>query len=130
MVKKAACGDLFTLFLSTSGEVFGCGSSTYVGNPMPGKSRTLSNQTVAPHLAVRLEPLVGSYISDIVAGSAHALALTASGEVYTWGSNVHCELGYESSSVNSGDSLFSGEFISVPTVVIIVVMCTSNSPYL
>ena len=32
LIKNIACGDLFTVFLSTSGEVFVCGAGLYMGS--------------------------------------------------------------------------------------------------
>jgi ubiquitin-protein ligase E3 A len=91
IVTKVACGDLFSLFLTTTSEIYGCGSASFLGNTL-NSSRLIITQ------AERVESLVGSNIMDITAGSSHALALTASGELYGWGSNRHCELGVEQSS--------------------------------
>lgn len=88
VIKKAVCGDLFTLFLTTSGEVYGCGSASYIGNPLPTAG------AVNISAAQRVESLVGTNVTDIAAGSLHAMALTHGGDVYSWGSNVHFELGY------------------------------------
>jgi len=91
IVTKATCGDLFTLFLTTSGEVYGCGSAAYVGQSTPG-APTPSDAVICP--AKRVEALIGSHISEICAGAAHCLAVTTSGDLYTWGSNSHYQLGY------------------------------------
>ncbi|RYH29664.1 hypothetical protein EON65_07765 [archaeon] len=88
IITKVACGDLFSLFLLTSGEVFGCGSATFLGNPYR------PNQLIVSQ-AERVETLVSSNIIDIAAGSAHALALSSSGELYGWGTNTHYQLGHE-----------------------------------
>lgn len=96
IITKVACGDLFSLFLLTSGEVFGCGSAAFLGNAL---KPTNVNQ------AERVEALVGSNIVDIAAGSAHALALTSTGGLYGWGSNSQYELGFESTAVDKHEQL-------------------------
>lgn len=88
VIRKAVCGDLYTLFLTTSGEVYGCGSASYVGNPLP------AGGAVNISAAQRVESLVGSNVTDVAAGSLHAMVLTRAGEVFSWGSNLHFELGY------------------------------------
>jgi alpha-tubulin suppressor-like RCC1 family protein len=97
IITKVACGDLFSLFLTTSGEVFGCGSASFLGN-LPNSNRLIASQ------AERVEALVGTNIVDVVAGSSHALALSTSGELYGWGSNRHFELGIEQPSNTNAQS--------------------------
>lgn len=87
IVTKVSCGDLFTLFLTTTGEVYGCGAASYLGRTQP------QQQIVSQ--AERVEAFVGSNVIDITAGAAHSLALVASGELYGWGSNSHYQLGFE-----------------------------------
>ena len=101
IITKVACGDLFSLFLTTSGEVFGCGSASFLGN-------NLNSNRLLVHQAERIEAFVGANIIDITAGSAHALALSTSGELYGWGSNRHYELGLaqSDSKAKSEDSQF------------------------
>jgi ubiquitin-protein ligase E3 A len=103
IVTKVACGDLFSLFLTTTSEIYGCGSASFLGNTM-NSSRLIITQ------AERVESLVGSNIIDLTAGSSHALALTASGELYGWGSNRHCELGIEQTSTASKSNDASSSF--------------------
>jgi alpha-tubulin suppressor-like RCC1 family protein len=95
LIKKAACGDLFSLFLTTSGEVYGCGSAAYLGNSQTGK-----NGEEIVRVAQRIEALTGSHVVEIVASTGHALVLTGSGEVYGWGDNVQYQLGYVSRSAD------------------------------
>lgn len=100
IITKVACGDLFSLFLLTSGEVFGCGSATFLGNPHRPSQQIISQ-------AERVETLVSSNIIDIAAGSSHALALSSSGELYGWGTNTHFQLGHETSQQQSGSPTLS-----------------------
>ncbi|PAA46928.1 hypothetical protein BOX15_Mlig003223g3, partial [Macrostomum lignano] len=45
-------------------------------------------------LAVQLDALCGCRVVELASGSGpHLLALTDSGDLYTWGSNSHCQLG-------------------------------------
>ena len=90
IIRKVACGDLFSLLLSTAGEVFGCGSASYLGNVvLPGRQLVVE--------AERVEALVGVNVRDIAAGGAHCLALCGTGlSLYAWGSNRHCALGVDS----------------------------------
>ena len=83
IITKAVCGDYFSLFLTTKGEVYACGLGSNLGNPKD------TNCSVGE----RVERLVGSNIMNIAAGSSHSLALTSSGELYAWGSNHHGECG-------------------------------------
>jgi len=103
VVKKVACGDLFTLFLSTTGEVYGCGSSIYLGNKTAvtaagvkdGKTSDDVLQATNVCSAQRIETLVSLHIVDITAGCTHSMAITARGELYTWGANNQFQLGYD-----------------------------------
>ena len=85
VVKQVACGDMFTLFLATSGEVYSCGIGAYTG---------ISGQkdSNCAH-AGRVDALLASNVVSVAAGGVHALAVTASGEVYAWGSGRHGQLG-------------------------------------
>lgn len=85
VVKQVCCGDLFSLFLTTTGEVYGCGLGNCLGNP--------HDADVA--VADRVEGLLGSNIVAISCGSSHSLALSSNGELYAWGANQHNQLGVE-----------------------------------
>lgn len=98
IIKKAACGDLFTLLMTTAGTVYGCGSAAYLGNPLVADEKDV----VCP--ARRVETLLGSQIVDVVAGAEHALALSRENELFGWGNNKHCELGYRSENQTTQDS--------------------------
>ena len=107
VVKKAVCGDLFTLLLTTSGEVYGCGNSAYLGNAATpttatGKTTTAWDVSYNVTTATRVEALLGSLVTDVCAGAAHALALTRAGELYSWGANQYCQLGYACAN-NTGE---------------------------
>src|SRR3954451_7175625 len=59
--------------------------------------------TVEPMLE---QPKTDEEVISIAAGTAHIMALTASGRVYTWGCNEHYQLGRMTSSrQNAGTSV-------------------------
>jgi alpha-tubulin suppressor-like RCC1 family protein len=105
VIKKAVAGDLFSLFLTTSGEVYGCGSPSYLGNVLP-ISEANTNITTAQ----RVETLIGTHVTELVAGSAHVLILTGSGVVYGWGDNAHFQLGFScTGKQDAGNAQSTGE---------------------
>lgn len=79
---EVACGDLFTLLLTTSGEIYSCGIGSNTGQPKQMNSSS----------ALRIDSLVGVNITNIVCGSSHSFALSATRELYAWGSNQHGQL--------------------------------------
>jgi alpha-tubulin suppressor-like RCC1 family protein len=103
LIKKAACGDLFSLFLTTSGEVYGCGSAAYLGNLLTGKS---GEEIV--RVAQRIEAFTSTHVVEVVACSGHALVLTGTGEVYAWGDNAQYQLGYASRPAESTTTTDAG----------------------
>jgi alpha-tubulin suppressor-like RCC1 family protein len=98
-----AAGGAFTLGLSTTGQVYAWGAD-YVGQL--GNGTTTSATTP---VAVHLPPVT---VTAIAAGSAQGLALTSTGALYSWGSNVFGQLG-------SGTTVASSTPVpvSVPTGV-------------
>lgn len=116
VIKKVSCGDLFTLFLTTAGEVYGCGSSLYLGNATTtttidskgGSSIVQSSHNICP--AQRIEALVSVHVKDIASGSSHSLALSTSStgggedQLYGWGSNAQYQLGQPQVSTTNNNS--------------------------
>lgn len=86
VVKDVSCGDLFSLFLTTRGEVYSCGVGSCLGNTNEENSS----------VAQRIEALAGLNIVAVAAGSSHAFALSNTGELFSWGSNQHGQLGRSS----------------------------------
>ena len=74
LVKQVACGDMFTLFLSTSGQVYACGIGAYTGLNGTGQRK---NENAA--VAERIDALAAANVSVIAAGAMHALAITSTG---------------------------------------------------
>jgi len=80
------------LIVSEVGNVysFGDGSSGQLGLGAPSIMTT-------PHLVDQL-PSNGIYMS--AAGYAHAVAVTETGEIYTWGNNAYGQLGFRNVSID------------------------------
>lgn len=82
---KASCGDTHTLFLTSNGDVYSCGSSENgklgVG-PVQGK--------LYCHTPIKIKQLKD--VTDIASSEGHNLALSG-GIVYVWGEGWHGQLG-------------------------------------
>jgi alpha-tubulin suppressor-like RCC1 family protein len=91
-VVKVAAGGLFSLALTSTGQLyaFGFNSGGQLGNTTNIGTDT-ANPTPTP---VTLPGAVGP-VMQIAAGAAHGLALTSSGQLYAWGSNFFGQLGNE-----------------------------------
>ncbi|CAG0901286.1 unnamed protein product [Darwinula stevensoni] len=86
--KKAvaiACGQTSSIALLESGELFAWG---YNGNGQLGLGNN-ANQ----HLPCKVTNLQGVFISQVVCGYAHTLALSDEGVLYGWGANSYGQLG-------------------------------------
>ena len=92
LIKQIAAGELFTVFLTTSGEVYTSGAGAYMGI---AKWR---NSSVAQ--AERVDTLLGSNVALIAAGASHAFSVTSTGEIYAWGNGKAGQLGL-------GDDVFN-----------------------
>jgi regulator of chromosome condensation len=83
---RLACGDGVTFAITTTGQVFGCG--TFRSNEgILGFSR---EGEIAPQL-VQVAGLRD--VVDIACGAEHALALDRQGRVFAWGSGQQSQLG-------------------------------------
>ncbi|KAE8617141.1 hypothetical protein XENTR_v10008991 [Xenopus tropicalis] len=84
-IKKVACGTQFSVALTKDGHVYTFGQDRLIGLP-EGRARNHNRPQLVP-------VLLGIFIDDIAVGAEHTLALSASGEVYAWGSNSEGQLG-------------------------------------
>ena len=107
IIQRVACGDLFTLFLTTSGEVYSCGVGECSGRKVDENS----------YVAERVDGMVGLYLTQIAAGSSHALALSSRGQLFGWGSNSSGQLGLGDDSLTN--------VVKIPTLVPIA--CNDSS---
>ena len=87
---SVACGDQFTLVLTTRMEVLCCGVQAITGydNGRPSAPFTPSKSTPHP-LPATLPELECLPIVSIAAGKNHAAVVTAMGSVLAWGKNAH-----------------------------------------
>uniref|UniRef100_G1QG36 RCC1-like domain-containing protein n=1 Tax=Myotis lucifugus TaxID=59463 RepID=G1QG36_MYOLU len=83
---QITCGDYHSLALSKGGELFAWGQNL---DGQLGLGRILDS-TPTPQLVERLS---GVPLAQISAGKAHSMALSMSGNVYSWGRNDFGQLG-------------------------------------
>lgn len=84
-IKKVSCGTQFSVALSFDGNVYTFGQERMIGLP----DSMLKNKS-NPQLVPALE---GVFIEDIAVGCEHTLALSSTGDVYSWGCNSEGQLG-------------------------------------
>ncbi|WP_158273296.1 hypothetical protein [Limnohabitans sp. WS1] len=102
-VVQISAGDNYTLALTASGEVYVWGSNQ--GLKLPNAEGSVVAQYA--YATPINDPLTKTPLQNVVsisAGSTHALALTAQGNVLAWGNNQFGQLGRGNtfSNVNSG----------------------------
>ncbi|XP_042325644.1 E3 ISG15--protein ligase HERC5-like [Sceloporus undulatus] len=85
-IVQIACGDHHSMALSKGGELFAWGQNEYGQLGMGRKS----SATGEPQLVWLLENVP---VAQIAAGSAHSMALSLAGTVFSWGKNVFGQLG-------------------------------------
>lgn len=87
-ITQVAAGEDFSVFLDAEGVVYTCGASDYGQTGLGRGGRYVTTPT-----AVR--GLLGVPVTKIAAGQYHCLALTASGQVFSWGFNKDGQLGHK-----------------------------------
>ncbi len=94
-LRSIAAGAFHSLALTASGLIYAFGRNTsgQLGNAAGTGSETANATPLAVTLAGANAPAIG-----LAAGSAHSLAITASGELYSFGSNLDGQLGRAASS--------------------------------
>ncbi|MDO4173485.1 MAG: hypothetical protein Q4D42_01860 [Eubacteriales bacterium] len=86
-ISKVACGTRYMAFaLTEDGVLYGWGDNR-VGSVGTTKVADMENNVQATPLKLMED------VTDIAAGSAHAVALTSDGTAYTWGVNNYTQLG-------------------------------------
>ncbi|XP_066241171.1 E3 ISG15--protein ligase HERC5 [Saccopteryx leptura] len=83
---QITCGDYHSLALSKGGELFAWGQNLH-GQLGLGK---IPDDTTTPQI---VQHLAGVPLAQISAGKAHSLALSMSGNLYSWGRNDFGQLG-------------------------------------
>eukprot|EP00929_Paragymnodinium_shiwhaense_P096629 TRINITY_DN58275_c0_g2_i1.p1 TRINITY_DN58275_c0_g2~~TRINITY_DN58275_c0_g2_i1.p1 ORF type:complete len:1321 (-),score=157.79 TRINITY_DN58275_c0_g2_i1:377-4339(-) len=87
-IATVACGDSHSLALTESGEIYAFGSNSF-GQLGVGSKVTSSASPMLVGGRARGVPF-----RAVVAGASHSMALTVSGAVFSWGSNVDGLLGH------------------------------------
>ncbi|KAH8339599.1 hypothetical protein KR067_001005 [Drosophila pandora] len=87
-IKQVACGHRHTLFLTSSGKVYACGSNDHsqLGHDLPTKRPRMSPFLLIPELQDYV-------VVQIACGSRHSMALSEWGQVLSWGDNDCGQLG-------------------------------------
>ncbi|KAL4641964.1 putative E3 ubiquitin-protein ligase HERC1 isoform X1 [Arapaima gigas] len=84
-IKKVCCGTQFSVALTKDGNVYTFGQDRLIGLP-EGRARNHNRPQQVPALS-------GIFIKDIAVGAEHTVALSSTGDVYSWGSNSEGQLG-------------------------------------
>ncbi|KAK8546963.1 hypothetical protein V6N13_099708 [Hibiscus sabdariffa] len=85
-INQVACGQNLTVALTTSGQVYTMGSSTY---------GQLGSPTADGKVPTRVRgKLAYSFVEEISCGSHHVAIVTSKKEVYTWGKGTNGQLGH------------------------------------
>lgn len=92
-----AVGHSHTLFLTHSSDVWAVGSNRH-------GQLGLGSRTGQEWLPRRVQDLVGTKIVSIAAGAQHSLAISAEGELFSWGSGLRGCLGHGSSLFRSNQN--------------------------
>lgn len=84
-VKKMVCGIEHTLVLTTNGDIFAFGSGM--------RGQLGIGELINIDRPVLVDALAGIKIVDVAAGGWHSCAVSAFGDLYTWGWNTSGQLG-------------------------------------
>jgi hypothetical protein len=106
MITKAAAGENHSLALTSAGHIYAWGSNSFGQLGFPTKfKQTPASSRMSPK---RIDTFKGDqYVMvEIAAGSSHSASISASGHVYTWGSNKKGQLGRKVSSIQIQDTDF------------------------
>lgn len=98
-IAEEAAGGEFSLALSTTGQLFAFGSNRFGQLGVARGSGTAGANPTPEQVSL---PGVSAHVTEIAAGFGHSLALTAAGELYSFGSNESGQLGR---AENSGSEL-------------------------
>lgn len=109
---KVACGDTFSMALSTKNQIYTWGTFT------SSKSKQITGYL--PHLRIQyypriVNPIAHENIVEIAAGKLHCLALSDKGAVFSWGCNEQGQLGRWTSNMKY-DALKPGRVEGLPYI--------------
>jgi E3 ubiquitin-protein ligase HERC2 len=89
---QLACGDDFSLLLTSNGNVLSTGSGAMGQHCMDGLKQRNEFLPVGSETA-KGGSFDGIHVVQIAAGEAHCAALDTAGKVYLWGRNTYGECG-------------------------------------
>lgn len=122
-IKAIACGNDFSLFLSTDGHVYGCGRNL---NGVLGQTPLqVTTKMLSSPVKIAM-PASDTRIVAIAAGASHAIFLDDNGRVYTIGSNTNLQLG----SGTSSDSFVAKEVHPSDSPIVAIVAGKNTSFYI
>jgi alpha-tubulin suppressor-like RCC1 family protein len=104
-IVQLAGGHVHSLALSSTGRVWAWGSNSHgqLGRRAMGAPGSAAAAAAAaamqPPLEVSLPSVSSSRVIHVAAGGYHSIAVTADGEVYSWGANSHAQLARPSALV-------------------------------
>ena len=87
--EKVAVGQAHSLAVNSEGQVFAWGDNEYYGQLGDGTT----DQRTTPVPVTRSGVLAGQRITSVAAGNRYSVALSSTGEIYTWGENTQGQLG-------------------------------------
>ena len=96
-VTRICCSNKHALAVTNTGSVFAWGENDnmQLGYATPKKNSQGLTFESKPR---RLECLAKEFIIDAACGDNQSLVLTNSKQVFLWGSNKHCQLGFDPES--------------------------------
>ena len=124
-VVKVVTGDDFTIALTETGQLFACGDA-HRGTLGLEQGRGWSAWNDERHAVAVFAPissLLPLPISDVAAGSHHTLALTAAGEVYSFGVGRRGQLGH----ANNANQLLPKRIEALEKVRVVRVYAAGDS---
>ena len=106
VITDVAAGTDFSIFRASDGKLYSCGLAS---------GGALGQGAIAPNLSTPQEivGLTGVNITQVDAGTSHVLALSNTGQVYSWGTNTRGQLATNDTSMRAAPyAVSSGNFIS------------------
>eukprot|EP00002_Diphylleia_rotans_P007162 TRINITY_DN1666_c0_g1_i3.p1 TRINITY_DN1666_c0_g1~~TRINITY_DN1666_c0_g1_i3.p1 ORF type:complete len:403 (+),score=74.74 TRINITY_DN1666_c0_g1_i3:72-1280(+) len=115
-IKSLSCGDSHIVMFTKSGDVYSLGNNEF-GQLGTGRVDAGMKYEPVPVFALR-----GKNVVQVSCGSYHSAAITASGELYTWGRGAHGQLGHGATADQSHPTLVE----TLKDKKIVRVSCGSN----
>jgi alpha-tubulin suppressor-like RCC1 family protein len=96
-IVEIACGATFNMAIDKEGTLWSWGSAENgcTGRNTDGKQIGAGKATFGVHLPSKIAVLQGTKIKKVVCGVSHTVALSDTGDVYTWGFGGYGRLGHK-----------------------------------